>query len=83
VGAAFPAQQAGRALSAFNLVIFGGVFTVQWGVGLMVDALQAAGLGEVDAFRGAMAVLGGCSLASYLWFLLRMRRLATDADNAQ
>jgi hypothetical protein len=30
-----------------------------------------------------MAVLGGCSLASYLWFLLRMRRLATDADNAQ
>jgi predicted MFS family arabinose efflux permease len=83
VGAAFPAQQAGRALSAFNLIIFGGVFTVQWGVGLMVDGLQAAGLGEVDAFRGAMAVLGGCSLASYLWFLLRMRRLATDADNAR
>jgi hypothetical protein len=48
-----------------------------------VGALQAAGLGEVDAFRGAMAVLGGCSLASYLWFLLRMRRLATDADNAR
>lgn len=83
VGAAFPAQQAGRALSAFNLIIFGGVFTVQWGVGLMVDGLQAAALGEVDAFRGAMAVLGGCSLASYLWFLLRMRRLATDADNAR
>ena len=31
VGAAFAASQAGRALSAFNLVIFGGVFCVQWG----------------------------------------------------
>jgi hypothetical protein len=51
VGQAFEQHAAGRALSAFNLVIFGGVFTVQWGVGLMVDALQAAGLGEVEIGR--------------------------------
>ena len=43
VGAAFPPHQAGRALSAFNLVIFSGVFCVQWGIGLLVDALQGLG----------------------------------------
>ena len=40
---AFAAAQAGRALSAYNLLIFGGVFCVQWGIGLAIDALQAAG----------------------------------------
>ena len=33
VGGAFPLQQAGRALSASNLVIFSGVFCVPWGMG--------------------------------------------------
>jgi hypothetical protein len=36
---------AGRAcLSAYNLVIFLGVFVVQWGIGLLVDAFAGAGL---------------------------------------
>jgi predicted MFS family arabinose efflux permease len=81
VGAAFPAAQAGRALSAFNLVIFGGVFTVQWGVGLVVDALRGLGWPEVDAFRGAMSVLGACCTGSYAWFLRCQRRWAAAADN--
>lgn len=71
VGAAFPAAQAGRALSAFNLVIFSGVFAIQWGVGLLIDLLLVLGLGEVDAFRAAFAGLGACSAASYAWFVLR------------
>jgi hypothetical protein len=70
VGMAFPAHLAGRALSAFNLVIFAGVFAVQWGIGLGIDAFKAAGLAEVDAFRAAFGLfLGGCVL-SYLWFVL-------------
>ena len=69
VGAAFPAEQAGRALSAFNLVIFSGVFSVQWGIGLVVDALQSSGIGQVDAFRLALGGLGSCCLAAYGWFL--------------
>ena len=69
VGAAFAPQQAGRALSAFNLVIFSGVFCVQWGMGLTVDALRGAGLAEADAFRAAFAGLGLCSALSYGWFL--------------
>jgi predicted MFS family arabinose efflux permease len=69
VGAAFPAAQAGRALSAFNLVIFSGVFVVQWGVGVLIDTLRRAGLTEVDAFRAAMGVLGLLCAAAYVWFV--------------
>ena len=71
VGAAFPAHLAGRALSAFNLVIFSGVFAIQWGIGLWIDLLQGMGLSEVDAFRVAFAGLGGCCTVAYVWFLRR------------
>jgi MFS family permease len=69
VGAAFPAALAGRALSAFNLVIFSGVFSIQWGIGLLVDAALALGLSEVNAFRAALGAFGAVSLAAYLWLL--------------
>ncbi len=79
VGAAFPPARAGRALSAFNLVIFSGVFAVQWGLGLVMDALQAAGLDAALAFRVAVALYGLACAASYLWF---MGTRARAADNA-
>jgi MFS family permease len=69
VGAAFPAAQAGRALSAFNLVIFGGVFCIQWGIGLLIDALRAGGIDEISSFQIAFGVFGLCCVASYAWFL--------------
>lgn len=77
VGAAFPAALAGRALSAFNLVIFGGVFCVQWGIGLLVDALRAQGFDDTAAFRGALGVFGACCVVAYVWFL----RPGRTADN--
>lgn len=66
---AFPVQMAGRALSAYNLVIFGGVFLLQWGIGAGVDLLQAAGLDLVDAFRLTVGAFGVLALLGYLWFL--------------
>ncbi|MES2787809.1 MAG: MFS transporter [Pseudomonadota bacterium] len=69
VGMAFPAALAGRALSAYNLVIFGGVFVVQWGIGLLIDGFRAAGMAEVSAFRAAMGVFLACSALSYAYFL--------------
>ena len=78
VAAAFPAEQAGRALAAFNLVIFAGVFCVQWGLGLLIDALRATGLGEVSAFRCTFAVLGLFGALAYGWFLWRGRRAADN-----
>ena len=46
-GEAYAKAEAGRALSAFNLLIFLGVFTCRWGMGLVIDALMAAGWGRV------------------------------------
>jgi predicted MFS family arabinose efflux permease len=69
VGMAFPPALAGRALSAYNLVIFSGVFAVQWGIGLLVDGTRALGLSEVMAFQAAMAVYGVCCIGAYLYFL--------------
>ena len=77
VGMAFPSALAGRALSAYNLVIFAGVFVVQWGIGLIVDAIRAFGADDVTAFRGALAVFLACCVASYLHFWL------TAPDNAR
>ena len=69
VGMAFPGHLAGRALSAYNLVLFLGVFVVQWGVGLMIDGFKGMGLMEPQAFQAAMAVFLVTCLASYAYFL--------------
>ena len=74
VALAFPQALAGRALSAYNLVIFSGVFVVQWGIGLAVDAFAAAGLSTVPSFQAAMGVYLACAVAAYAWFLLRGQR---------
>ncbi|WP_219209305.1 MFS transporter [Variovorax boronicumulans] len=69
VAMALPAALAGRALSAYNLVVFLGIFTVQWGLGLLIDLFLGLGFGTVDAFRAAFAVFLGCCVLSYLYFL--------------
>lgn len=69
VGMAFPSHLAGRALSAYNLVLFSGVFVVQWGIGLMVDGFKGLGLLEPQAFQAAMAVFLVTCVASYGYFL--------------
>jgi predicted MFS family arabinose efflux permease len=73
----FPQALAGRALSAYNLVIFLGVFVVQWGVGLAVDGFAAAGLGTVAAYQSGMALFLACNGGAYAWFVWRGR-----SDNA-
>lgn len=69
VGMAFGPETAGRALSAYNLVIFVGVFVIQWGIGLMVDALVALGAGRALAFQIAFSVFLGCCVVTYVYFL--------------
>ena len=68
VAMAFPSALAGRALSAYNLVIFLGVFVIQWGVGLLIDGFRALGLGEVLSFQLAFGVYLGCGVLSYVYF---------------
>ena len=76
VGMALPAQAAGRALSAYNLVIFAGVFTMQWAIGLLIDAFARLGWDTVASARGAMGVFGLCCLSAYAVFLRGYRRQA-------
>ena len=73
VGMAFPPHLAGRALSAYNLVVFGGVFVVQWGIGLGIDLFKSFGWPPVLAFQAAFSVFGLCAVASYVYFQLANR----------
>jgi MFS family permease len=76
VGMSFQAALAGRALSAYNLVIFAGVFVVQWGLGLLIDRFAALGLAQAASFQAAMAVFLCCCIAAYGYFL------SVNADNS-
>jgi len=71
VGMAFPSHLAGRALSAYNLVIFAGIFVVQWGIGLLVDAGRALGLANTHAYQLALACFGLSSVCSWVFFMLK------------
>ena len=76
VGMSFPAALAGRALSAYNLVIFSGVFVMQWGMGLLIDAFAAMGRTQVVSFQAATAVFLCCSVCAYAYFR------SVNADNS-
>ena len=67
LGQAFPAALAGRALSAFNLLIFAGVFALQWTIGLGLDALLAMGWPVVQAYRFVFGLFMAVCALSFLW----------------
>ena len=76
VGMAFRSSLAGRAMSAYNLGIFAGVFVVQWGIGLLIDGFASSGLSQAVSFQAAMGVYLCCCIASYASFL------SIKADNS-
>jgi predicted MFS family arabinose efflux permease len=69
VGMSYAQHLAGRALSAYNLVIFAGIFAVQWGIGLLVDVFKSLGQTPSQAVTLAMAVYAACNGMAYLYFL--------------
>ena len=82
VGQAFPPALAGRALSAYNLVVFLGIFAIQWAIGGLIDGLQALGLGTQAAYQGAFSVLALACAGAYAWFLCFDDRPGGTVDNA-
>ena len=80
VALALPPAVAGRALSAYNLAIFVGVFVVQWTVGLLIDGLRWLGWSEMNGFRGAFGVFGLCSVVAYGVFWRAWRRQVAGAS---
>ena len=70
----FPLALAGRAHTAFNLAVFAGGFLIQWGFGLVLDALTAAGVARADALRVALGGLWCLQVLAYAWFVAGWRR---------
>ena len=68
--AGFPLALSGRANTAFNLMVFIGAFGAQWGLGALIEFLQAQGQSAADANRSAFLTLLGLQIAAYAWFLL-------------
>lgn len=73
--AGFPLSLSGRANTAFNLMVFVGAFAVQWGLGVLIELLQAQGQGAASAHRMAFLVLLGAQGFAYLWFCFAPRLL--------
>ena len=71
VGVSYPSQIAGRALSAFNLLIFGGVFVFQWGFGALIDLGSRKGLDLTQSYQASMAVFCCCCITAYAFFIHR------------
>ena len=80
IGQAFPATLAGRALSAYNLVIFLGIFVIQWGLGVIIDLCMARGSEVVRAYQVALGLLAASCCLSYAWFVWAGRWAATPAQ---
>ena len=74
----FPASQAGRVVTALNVITFIGAFTVQWAIGAIVNQFPAAEPGRFDpeGHRLAMQVMLGLGTAAFLWFLWPRRAAA-------
>lgn len=72
-----PREIAGRANTALNLLIMGGSFVAQWGIGLAVDLARTRLALDVGAsLRAAFVLVTLLEVATLAWFALGWRRHA-------
>lgn len=72
----FAPTLAGRVNTALNLAVFVGAFSIQWGYGVMLDALGAFGWSSVGSHRAAFFTLVALQVAGLGWFLVSRRQAA-------
>lgn len=78
-----PLALSGRANTALNLTAFVGAFGLQWGMGLLVDALRVVGWDADAAYRATFALLLALQVAAVAWMLLAGRgSAAAGAESA-
>jgi MFS family permease len=70
VSLSFPPSLAGRANSAYNLMLFIGAFIAQWGIGVLIDMFQRNGASPADAMRAALGVSLALQVASLIAFVM-------------
>jgi MFS family permease len=69
VSLSFPPKQVGRANAAFNLTLFIGAFSIQWGIGLVMDLFIAQGWSASAALRMACAAYLALQVGALLAFV--------------
>jgi len=75
LGEGLAAEIAGRANTAVNLLMFGGSFAMQWGIGVIVDLARATlGLDTAAGLRLAFAIALALYVLAYGWFAWGWRR---------
>lgn len=74
-----PLALSGRANTALNLAAFVGAFGLQWGMGIVVDALRAVGSNASEAYRAAFALLMALQVAAVAWMFVAGRACAAAA----
>ncbi|MBU4611222.1 hypothetical protein IMZ29_11970 [Achromobacter sp. GG226] len=70
----FPRSIAGRVLTLYNLFIFLGAFLMQWGIGLVVEALQAQGVARALSYQMALGGLATVQMGCLAWWGVFRRR---------
>jgi len=66
-----------RANTALNLVMFGGSFVVQWGIGVVAEtAARSAGVDGASGLRIAFALVLAVDALALAWFAWGWRRHA-------
>lgn len=71
-----PLALSGRANTALNLAAFVGAFGLQWGMGILVDALRAVGWNVSAAYRATFALLLALQVAAVAWMFVAGRGAA-------
>ena len=74
LAARFAPSLSGRVTTALNLLAFVGAFSLQWGLGVLIDGLILSGLAEAAAYRSAFAIMLALQAAVYARFLFGGRR---------
>jgi MFS family permease len=63
----FPNTVSGKASTSFNMLIFAGAFTIQWGIGFFMDLFIQHGFLRPEALRYSLLILFSLQTGSYIW----------------
>jgi len=77
-----PLALSGRANTALNLAAFVGAFGLQWGMGVLVDALRTAGWEASAAYRATFGLLLSLQVAAVAWMFVAGRRAVVTVSQS-
>jgi len=78
VNEGFGRDLAGRSNTALNLMMFGGSFAAQWGIGVVAEAARRGfALDEAGGLRAAFGLVLAGNVLTYAWFARGWRTYAT------